>query len=817
MSACPLKLIVRKIVLLPLFLVLAACETNLGTDDLRVVNSISVPTDFTWYAQIDIPIEIAGGEGGYSVRYIQNPEPGMSEADIEDALGNNPIRLSVIKEEETTKNTFRLQGLPVPFESRLAAELESEFWLEVTDGSSILYERFEFSIKPVGYDNVNTALSTNEGSANLSVVNGPAVSQKKLCPEAREVLPEPITSPYGLAYPALALIKLTTAVDVPITFDYEVIATNTPSNTIIPNVDFLPDSGQLVFEPGITACVVPIYVLDDFEIETNESVSVVVSSNSTVAADFDEITITMRVVDNEPSMKPFDYSYVIAPGQSVVFNVELIKPAEANVLFPFSINNAESTIDEQDFAITPGSRVLAFNEGQDEGEVGVSVSTSLVGSSVDPKLVIEFQGDNGTDGTVEVVVNSFSRTDPLVSTVEPDFVSINDLDGKLAAVASFDNGVQITPRVYIFDGNGDQQMIGGSSFYSLAAHTGDIAVRDVVVLPPSDDGKRFVLVTEVESNLGGTSWGSKDFMLVFLELKDDGSITETSRSQHGSEEDDEVLSVYVDESGNFVIAGSSDGTTLDGEAVVPAQNDSDGFVYRFLEAGSIDYRRFVGNNNDNSVVATFTDDVGMKAVMTDSSSGIEVRALDVDGAEDLSLEKISLRIPATFDVTSIEPLRSSLLALTLSAEFEFNQTPTPSLTQDVLLYTGSFGDQSALTPITSIATSSDDFSADTARLEEKEVMAVVGDTFGEFQDGSAIGLLGDRDAFFASVDYSSTVTVGKVTQFGTPGNDFALYVEASNEQKFLVLWKEDHTSGDGSFRYRVTPFAPDGTNLEPLF
>ena len=817
MSACPLKLIVRKIVLLPLFLVLAACETNLGTDDLRVVNSISVPTDFTWYAQIDIPIEIAGGEGGYSVRYIQNPEPGMSEADIEDALGNNPVRLSVIKEEETTKNTFRLQGLPVPFENETPDDLDTEFWLEITDGSSTIIERYDFFVEPIDYDNVARSLAIREGEANLSNASGPAVARKNVCSENLDVLPEPVNTPFGRAFPALALVKFTAAVDVPITFDYEIIATESPGNTALPNVDFIPDSGQLVFEPGVDACSVVVYILDDFDVESSESISVVLTSVSNVVAELADITINFRIEDDEPELRPFDLSYVVAPGQSILFPVVLLRPAEDDVLVPFSVNSSESTIDEQDFAITPGSRVLAFNEGQDEGEVGVSISNSLVGSSVDPKLVIEFQGDNGTDGTVEVVVNSFSRTDPLVSAVEPDFVSINDLDGTVAAVASFDNGVQITPRVYIFDGNGDQQMIGGSSFYSLAAHTGNIVVRDVVVLPPSDDDKRFVLVTEVESNLGGTSWGNKDFMLVFLELKDDGSIIETSRSQHGSEEDDEVLSVYVDESGNFVIAGSSGGTTLDGEAVVPAQNDSDGFVYRFFEAGSIDYRRFVGNNNDNSVVATFTDDVGMKAVMTDSSSGIEVRALDVDGAEDLSLEKISLRIPATFDVTSIEPLRSSLLALTLSAEFEFNQTPTPSLTQDVLLYTGSFGDQSALTPITSIATSADDFSVDTARLEEQEVMAVVGDTFGEFQDGAAIGLLGDRDAFFASVDYSSTVTIGKVTQFGTPGNDFALYVEASNEQKFLVLWKEDHTSGDGSFRYRVTPFAPDGTNLEPLF
>ena len=264
------------------------------------------------------------------------------------------------------------------------------------------------------------------------------------------------------------------------------------------------------------------------------------------------------------------------------------------------------------------------------------------------------------------------------------------------------------------------------------------------------------------------------------------------------------------------MAGSSEGTTLDGEAVVPAQNGSDGFVYSFSETGSIEYRRFVGNDNNNSVSAVVTDDIGMKAVMSDNS-GIEVRALDVDGAEDESLQKISLRIPSTFTVSNIEPLNSSFFALVVTAEFEIDQTPTPSLTQDVFLYSTSFGDQSTVVPSISVATAADDYGVDIARLERQEVMGLVGDTLGEFQEGSAIGVLGGRDAFFASVDYDSSMTLGKITQFGTPGSDYALYVEASNDEKFLVLWKEDHTSGDGSFRYRVTPFAPDGTNLEPLF
>ena len=811
-----MKLIVRKIVLLPFFLVLAACETNLGTDDLRVVNPDSIPLTFTWYSQIDVPIEIAGGEGGYSVRYIQNPEPGMAESDVEGALANNPLKLSVIKEEGTTKNTFRLQGLPVPFENTTPDEIDTEFWLEVSDGSSILYERYEFSIEPVGYDNVVTVFSAVEGEASLTNASGAAVTGKTVCEENTEVLPDPITTAYGRAYPILALLKLTGPVDVPVTLDYEISSVSNSDNAATPNIDFLPGTGELVFEAGVDACSVVVYIIDDLDVEGEESISVTLTNNSNVVADFNDVSILINIEDNEPDVESFEFSYVVAPGQQISVPVVINRPAFSDTLVPFSVNLAESSIDPQDFEITPSSRVLEFDEGQEENSFGITISGTLVSSSVDPKLVVEFPGDSEPSGTVEIIVNSFSKTDPLEPAAEPEFVSLSDLDGTLAAVANYDNGPQVTPRVYIFDGKGNQQTVGGSNYFELAAHTGDIVVKDSLVLPPSLDGQNLVLVTEVESNLGGTSWGKKDFMLVFLKLQNDGSIIEVSRSQHGSEEDDNVLAVYTGESGSFVVAGSSEGTTLDGEAVVPAQNGSDGFVYSFSETGSIEYRRFVGNDNNNSVSAVVTDDIGMKAVMSDNS-GIEVRALDVDGAEDESLQKISLRIPSTFTVSNIEPLNSSFFALVVTAEFEIDQTPTPSLTQDVFLYSTSFGDQSTVVPSISVATAADDYGVDIARLERQEVMGLVGDTLGEFQEGSAIGVLGGRDAFFASVDYDSSMTLGKITQFGTPGSDYALYVEASNDEKFLVLWKEDHTSGDGSFRYRVTPFAPDGTNLEPLF
>ncbi len=40
---------------------------------------------------------------------------------------------------------------------------------------------------------------------------------------------------------------------------------------------------------------------------------------------------------------------------------------------------------------------------------------------------------------------------------------------------------------------------------------------------------------------------------------------------------------------------------------------------------------------------------------------------------------------------------------------------------------------------------------------------------------------------------------------------------AVGDSKFLVLWQEDFTSGDGSLSYRISAFAFDGHKLSPDF
>ena len=66
-----------------------------------------------------------------------------------------------------------------------------------------------------------------------------------------------------------------------------------------------------------------------------------------------------------------------------------------------------------------------------------------------------------------------------------------------------------------------------------------------------------------------------------------------------------------------------------------------------------------------------------------------------------------------------------------------------------------------------------------------------------------------------SVDIDDNFVINQTTQFGTPGTDTVIDVESVSSDKFLVLWSEDFSSGDGSLVYRISAFSPQGEKLSP--
>lgn len=792
---------------------LVACETELPDNDVRILNESALPTEMTWYAPVDIPIEITGGQGGYAVRYIQNPESGMSEELIGEFEDVNRVELAVVHD---SGNTFRLQGVPVP-SALLDRNLDSAYWIEVTDGVSSIVVRVEFSISDVAIDELETFVSFAEGEANLRASSGPGVRGKTVCEEATEVEPDPISVAQGTAYPVQVVLKLSTAVSVPVVFDVSVLEASNVERVARSGVDFLPLQGQLSFAEGVTACSVTFYVIDDSEIEAIESLSVSFDGERNIVGDLGVSIVNVTINDDEPRVEPFDLEYIQSPGDTLAISFEIGAPAEKEIFVPVNVSLSETNLEDADYSLNPASRIVSIAEGESSGVFSISLGSPMVTAEPDPKLVIEVQGDSSSDprGVVSITVNSFNNTDPLDLDSGEHAVAATEGADSLYIATDYQNGANNAVRIRRLSSFGEAMLLNGAEFFELGVAGADFAVKGVEVISMSNGIDELALVIGTNINYAGSLWGGTDFVLVRFSIADDGTITELSRSQHGSESDDLVESVRFFDDQGLVITGSSSGSALDGEAVIAPSGQADGFVYLFDTGLGLDYRRFIGDDSDNVALGSGFTDTGVQ-VLTSDAQGIEVSSFDEDGFVDSDLPILEVRQFANYDFGGSDNYARDRLAFLVSSEYGSDLSVTPSLSKDIFFYDLTFNDSGSANSLFSIASSEDDVAIGLAKIEDKEVLGIAGDTLGEFQEGASISGVGGRDVFFASVGIQGTPSLGIVTQFGTPGEDCAIDIEAVNDEKFLVLWKENHTSGDGTFRYRIAPFAPDGTNLAPL-
>ncbi|WP_197473862.1 Calx-beta domain-containing protein [Oleiphilus sp. HI0066] len=814
-----MKHLVQKLCVVISILVLAACETNLSTPDLRIVNEEALPTEMTWYSPIDIPIEIAGGEGGFNVRYIQNPEPGMSEELTEDAEGNNTISLSVVKQEGTQKNTFRLQGVPIPPAGSNLQDFESSFWIEVTDGSSTVIYRSDFAVNIISLNDVSPIVSVEEGEANLRKITGQELSQFTPCRAINDIESRSRDLGYGEAFPYAFLLKITQPVSVPVTFDYVVEEDRFAENVASSFVDFVPQTGSIVIEPGATGCAAPIYIVDDSIIEERENFKVTVTDPGNLAFSFADQVVFIQIDDDEPTIEAEELFFTVAPGDSVSIPVELNRPAESDVRISFKVNPSETNLSSFDYSLNPINQVLVVNEGDRFGVLSVSISDTLSSSVVsDPKLVIEVATDGGDEAEIsaEITVNAYVNEDVLINDPTIEYQAIATSGADVFSLAnSLSNAFQ-RARLYRYDAQGNQALLDGTNFYEFSSGGGDVSAIDVAFISAGAGYSDIALLlrTDQRLTLGASSWGGQDFAVVKLRVNDSGAVTVLAQSQHGSEVDDEVVELVITDNGEIAVSGSTEGLSLDGQSTIPPEDGREGFVYLFDGSLSLLYSRFVGDRSDNNMVGLSVDDSNVHAFVTDGA-GIFSRSLDDDGFLDVDVASASLRQPAAFMQGGVANYGDDNFGVLVSSTFSKDGDATPSLTDDVFLYNLRLNEESSISNLFTIATDSNDVGRAIAFLDKEdfERVGVVGETLGEFEAGSIIG---GQDLFFASVDVVATPSLLKVQQFGTAGTDYIVDLDVVGEDKFLVLWKEDHSSGDGTFRYRITPFSPDGENLLPI-
>ncbi len=204
------------------------------------------------------------------------------------------------------------------------------------------------------------------------------------------------------------MVLLSPASGLRVTMEYAVT-----NGTALADLDFVPVTGVLTFEPGQTSQVVSVPILDDLEDEFTESARVSLShaTNAVLGA---PATATIEILDNDPPTANFqapEYWASEANG-SVTLSVNLTKPYAQNIFVDYRTEGGTAGAG-LDYVVASGT--LIFTPGQTNRTFPVTILQDTVADS---------QETIGVRLAGFVNVYPGSRVEAQIRTLDPDQVAL---------------------------------------------------------------------------------------------------------------------------------------------------------------------------------------------------------------------------------------------------------------------------------------------------------------------------------------------------------------------------------------------------------
>ncbi|TNC82930.1 MAG: hypothetical protein C9356_00295 [Oleiphilus sp.] len=825
---------------------LSGCETEIPADSdgahgpLDIIGSTSNRVYIG--AEYNVEFGVKGGQAPYRYRYLKEA-PGGYDFEVPDAVNHLDFTIEVT---DGAKPAFRLRGLPgLPedqdFES--FSPIKSAFYLEVSDGVNTVVKQYEYTL----YQNELTYqgdTKITEGRENLGIYNNAIRNIRRgndgdYCKTFKDY-PFPVVEEVNgyTTYTNIFQVRLSVRHSSAVAFKYRIISNYRETESEIgsnnfdkarPDVDFVVAEGEFEFDPGERICFIPVKAIDDFSIEDEEHLEIEIYDRVGGLVNYEPIaTQEVVLIDNEPQVEIDPVDTVVNVGDFVSVPVSLAGESSGQELH-FFIDDTETTASSDSFTLVPESGVVVFPADANDATIGVDILSESVDQplGLDRRIQLTSEVDEYKEfDPSEIVINEWpSERNPdneivLLSGDEVAAVALSsDPQGRVYVIKQAENGVG--DQYVVVSGyyrNADPYTLLDSSDEIVLAQAGtDIVAKDIVF---SDVGDGILsLVTEVNGRVGDFHRGGSDFLVSSYRLDTDGMFDFLGHSQFGTEEDDIVEGVAFKDAKLYVF-GQTTGQVFDSTPSEQVnRGGADGFVYR-LDMGDdgsrLVWSRFVGGTEDNTVLGFAPGSSQSYALALDGLDGKRsfVQALDSSGLDSDAMEEtpeLGSTQVHSFKAIDRTDNGNSYFILSHGLRNPSTGSATNSGTQDVALST--FRDSNAGSSSTFIATGANDFAVDLAILDEREVIAVTGYTEGVL-DGQ-LGKGGAQDAFFSVFDIEESADLKSSVQFGTAGVDEPIDLLAIGDDKFLVLWSENHTSGDGSTTYRISAFAPDGRMLSP--
>ena len=822
-----------------IILCLSACETELPNKPLEI---LGVPSGRMYYgSEFTYTFGATGGEGVYSYRYINNPN-------IENEDRTNLVELEITDEIQGSQPTFVLHGIPLPPEG---VELEDAasgsifYGIEITDGVNTEVQEYK-AIIAVNSVKIDPAIkSATEGSSNFrsynNLVSSRSTGSQTVCESIeKSAYGEHVNgdgyavSPNTFQVFLDAVVTSETTVYLKFVSGYDENFSEDSRNNAgkaRPGVDYLDEELSITFLPGERSCDASLNILDDNKFEGTESLKVVVTD---VKGGYTEVTgestQLIEIKDNEPEPIITSEDVTKNQGDTVLIPVKLTTAANYPLDIIFSIDENITTLDVSEYELFPESGVVTFKAGEVESLLSVTLKQTgknlspqadkllAIKSNIDRELtkISVNQWPLGGNISNEIVVTENTGSDGVTNTVLDMVIE----GGIITLLVSEDvDPTAPTPessafiKTYNIDGT-KLNFEDNTNEY----HFPNTSVK-LTPISIASDKDNLVVIFEVDGLYTGVHRGGVDFVVSIFSKTESSQYKQTITKQFGTEGDDLVSGVKISGSDIYVY-GQTDGLEFDGAGGSETNKGStDGFVYKLALNANFVWSRFIGTSDADMVVSL---DAGLSEVSiltkretTDIDAFVRRVAADsgydVVGVDDSQIRSIRNDIPT---MILYKENKIDSLALFKSRSLLPGNDLTTTSTDDIHVL--NVGALNVAREGVVLSTAGEDEPVGMVSLNEESrnsgentTTVVYGNTLGVFEDNTRKSL-NSSDAFVAIIEGSD---ISALSQFGTVKENKVISAKEVNAYKFMVLWSEDFTSGDGSLRYRISAFSSKGDKL----
>lgn len=826
----------RILAFLALMLCLGGCETHLNSEPLEIIGD--PPKEMYYDSEFKYQFGVKGGNGRYTYRYIANPDDEDGSSNTGGELGgagnnHNPVELRTDPLVEN-KPGFWLKGMPSAGFGDDGVELgdqEYTYALEVSDGASTVRREYTFTLKKN-----ELVLSAQVSSVREKQVKN---TQAKCGQNVERTFDASVVNGQDV-YPLVMRVSLKAKPSRKVEIGYHFVSGYVEGEGELaeinhglarPNVDYLDETRTLVFEENNMECFIYLNVLDDHLVEKFERLAVQFSPASGAQVSTAGVSGEIIINDDEPTPEYDPVNLTANEGDTVVTEFSLSKPHEQSVDILVRVLPDKTTATDDDFSLQPSTGRVTIPAGRTNASYSVSLlHNDDAGEIEDDVVSIRTSLDQISDNDpLEIAINKWRVTNEVVARQSEGSEVVDFVygEGKIFVLSKISTAGENALTLTVFNATDGVAIGSVVRVAQQGLNLSPVAIRYA-------DSGDILVAANIDGRFNGLShYGGSDFIVFSFGENDAGGYQLNQSAQFGSTGDDVVRGLKLGQEGVFAF-GSVTGIAAEDDLSGDWNGgNSDGFVYRLRSSQLTEtWVKLVGTPDDDVVVDV---DIGRNELIVLANTqnadiadtDVFMRALNVsDGATEVFLAADDAELPRTQLNLSSHLNEMGAKTSFIDAGTKFStivnsdadlplSDPTPSRSQDgfMIFFDAESGNSSNTIKL---ATSLDDSVAALGRLNEDDVLAVGGTTKGEFEGQIRKGTDND-DAFVARIEtgLSGQSTLTKVTQFGTLSNDEVIKIERINDYKFMVLWSESTTSGDGSMVYRLSPFSIDGTKLTP--